>query len=161
MGSSFVVIDSALVQVDLPAAARGLARHYRVGPAQRGYDDPSFMHVVEAFDGIGLRPYGPTHLRASRESGGDLQVSWVRRTRIGGDSWASEEVPLGEAREDYRVRVGQGGTIRREVDLSQPSWTYSAAAQASDGVTPGFTVEVAQVSETFGSGPYTRITIND
>ena len=88
-------------------------------------------------------------------------MSWIRRTRIDGDSWASEEVPLGEASERYRVRVVQGGTILREVNLSQPSWTYSAAAQASDGVVPGFTVDVAQVSETFGPGPYTRIMIND
>jgi hypothetical protein len=160
-GSIFVVIDAALVQIDMPASSRGLARHYRVGAAQRGYDDPSFIHLVEAFDGVGLRPYSPAHLGASRVPSGDLSVSWIRRTRIDGDSWASEEVPLGEASERYRVRVVQGGTILREVNLSQPSWTYSVAAQASDGVVPGFTVDVAQVSETFGPGPYTRITIND
>jgi hypothetical protein len=160
-GSSFVVIDAGLVQIDMPASARGLARHYRVGAAQRGYDDPSFIHLVEAFDGVGLRPYSPAHLRASWLASGDLSVSWIRRTRIDGDSWASEEVPLGEASERYRVRVVQGGTILREVNLSQPSWTYSAAAQASDGVAPGFTVDVAQVSDTFGPSPFTRITIND
>ena len=161
VGSRLVLIDAGLTQIDLALAARGLARNYRVGPAQRSYDDPSFLHLVEAFDGVGLRPYAPAHLRAVRESSGALSVNWVRRTRIGGDSWASEEVPLGEAREEYRVRVVQAGTVLRVTSVALPSWTYSSAQQSLDGVLPGHAIDVAQVSETFGPGPFTRITIDD
>ncbi len=160
-GSQVVLVDGAVGQIDLPLSARGLARHYRVGPALRGYEDPSYEHVVAAFDGIGLRPYAPAHLRARRLAGGDLALSWIRRTRVDGDSWAGEEVPLGETREAYRIRVVQGTAVLRESTVILPEWTYGAAQQAADGVVAGFTVEVAQVSETFGPGPFTRITIDD
>lgn len=160
MGSTFVLINTALAQIYLPLSARGLAQNYRIGPVQRGYDDPSYIHRVEAFRGIGLRPYAPAHLQAEKDDLGDLQLSWIRRTRINGDSWLSEEVPLGETAEQYRIRIWQGTTLIREEPSAIPSWTYTAAMQSADGVTPGYDVEVAQISDTFGPGPYTRITIN-
>ncbi|WP_425050375.1 phage tail protein [Psychromarinibacter sp. S121] len=158
-GSSFVLLDGTPRQIDLALSNRGLARHYRIGPAQRGYDDPSFVHLVEAFDGIGLRPYAPVHLRWVR-SGGDDVLTWVRRTRIDGDSWQSAEVPLAEESEAYAVRVRQGGGILREVSTVAPSWTYSAAARAGDGVAGSYEIEVAQVSAQFGPGPFRRIVID-
>ena len=103
-GSVLVLLDGAPRQIGLPRSARGLDRHYRIGPASRPYDDASYRHRVAAFEGIGLRPYAPTHLRARRQ-GGDLVVTWVRRTRIDGDGWGRGDVPLGEAREAYLVRV--------------------------------------------------------
>ncbi len=63
-GSLFVLLDEGVAQVDLPASARGLARHWRVGPARRAFDDPSYTEKVLAFDGIGLRSLRPVHLRA-------------------------------------------------------------------------------------------------
>ncbi|MBK5945782.1 host specificity protein [Rhodobacter veldkampii DSM 11550] len=159
-GSTVVLIDTALSQIDLAPANRGLARHYRIGPAGRSYDDPSYLHLEEAFAGIGLRPYAPCHLRLRRE-GGDLRADWVRRTRIDGDSWESLEVPLGEARERYRVRVIAEGLIRREVEVTSPGWTYSAAMQEADAVTGPFELNVAQLSDAFGAGPSARIMFND
>lgn len=108
-GSYFVRLDGAVRQIGMDLAARRLARHYRIGPGLRPPEDPSYRHLVAAFDGIGLRPYAPVHLRERIEAG-DRYYSWVRRTRIGGDSWEFEEVPLGEAFERYRVRVMQGAT---------------------------------------------------
>jgi hypothetical protein len=159
-GSTFVLVNQALDQIELPAAARGLARSYRIGPAQRSYDDPSFVHLVEAFDGAGLRPYAPAHLRSARAANGDLAVTWIRRTRIDGDNWASVEVPLGEETELYAIRVIAAGTVRRETTSTAPVFLYPASAQAADGVTAGFAVEIAQVSQTFGPGPYARINID-
>ncbi len=161
VGSTFVLINGALGQIDLPISARELARHYRVGPAKRSYVDPSYTHLVEAFDGIGLRPYSPAQLRADRKSNGDIQTHWVRRTRIDGDNWASTEVPLGEASEQYQVRVVQNGMLIREVSVTEPNWTYQSASQSADGISPGFTIDVAQLSQTYGRGPQARITVND
>ena len=161
VGSTVVILNSALEQIDLAQSARGLARHYRIGPAQRGYDDPSYTHLIEAFDGIGLRPYAPTHLRAAEDAGGDLSVSWIRRTRIDGDSWQSVEVPLGEAAESYQVQILKDQALIREATVSSAAFTYSAAAKSADGVTGSFDIAVAQVSDRFGSGPFRRITINE
>ena len=59
-------MNGAPKQIELAASERDLARHYRIGPSQRGYDDPSYLHRVEAFAGIGLRPLSPAHLRGRR-----------------------------------------------------------------------------------------------
>ncbi|WP_415184446.1 baseplate multidomain protein megatron [Phaeovulum sp.] len=158
-GSTVVLLDGAPEQIDLAPRLRGLVRHYRIGAAQRGYDDPSYIHQIRAFAGVGLRPYAPCHLRAVW-AGNDLSLGWVRRTRIDGDSWAAVDVPLGEGREGYLLRVVQEGTIRREVMTATPSWVYPEALRAGDGLSGPFEIQVAQLSDTYGPGPFARIDIN-
>ena len=158
VGSRVVLLDAAVSQIRHSAEWCGLARHYRVGRAARGYDAPSIVHRVLAFEGVGLRPYAPVHLRAT-ESGGDATFRWVRRTRIGGDNWRSQEVPLGEDMESYFVRVIRSGIVVREDTALSRVWTYGSAARAADGVTGAYRVEVAQVSESFGPGPYAKLSV--
>lgn len=158
-GSWVVLLNGAPRQIALSSAQRGLERHYRIGPARQGYDHASYVHQVHAFDGIGLRPYRPAHL-AVADLGGDLAVSWVRRTRIDGDAWGVAEVPLGEDSEVYRLEVRQGGSLVRDAVVTSPGWTYAASDRASDGVTGAFTIAVAQVSERFGPGPCAEFTVS-
>ncbi|MEM6934410.1 MAG: glycoside hydrolase/phage tail family protein, partial [Pseudomonadota bacterium] len=120
-GSVFVLIDGTPTQLDLAASTRNVAQYFRIGPSGRPFDDPSYTEEIQAFRGIGLRPYAPAHLRAT-EAGGDLEVTWLRRTRIDGDIWDVPDVPLGEAFEAYRVRVVQGTTVVREAEVTSPVW---------------------------------------
>ncbi|MCA8881888.1 MAG: glycoside hydrolase/phage tail family protein [Rhodobacteraceae bacterium] len=159
-GSWVVLLDAALQQISLSSGARGLERHYRIGPANQPYTDGSYVHRQDAFYGIGLRPYSPSHIGFSVDAAGNHRIGWIRRTRIDGDLWDLADVPLGEAREEYVLRVRSGGAIRREATVTVPSWSYSTAARTSDGVGTSYTFEVAQVSERFGPGPFTRMTIN-
>ncbi|MDZ4093304.1 MAG: glycoside hydrolase TIM-barrel-like domain-containing protein [Paracoccaceae bacterium] len=159
IGSRIVLLNKSVQQIRLPASSRGLARHYRIGVGARGFDDPAVVHRVEAFQGIGLRPYAPVHLNAVTMVSGDLVLRWIRRTRVDGDSWQSAEVPLGEDKESYLVRVVLNGTIRREVEVFTPAWTYAAAMQALDGVTEDYLIEVAQMSDRFGPGLFKSIII--
>jgi hypothetical protein len=147
-------------QIGLASALRDVAQNYRIGPAARSYDDPSYVHLVEAFQGIGLRPYSPCHLAAEVAASGDVSVSWTRRTRIDGDNWTAPDVPLGEAYEAYVVRVLTDTATLREVTVSSAAWTYAAADRAADGAPATFTVAVAQLSDRFGPGPFTEITVN-
>ncbi|MEM1128915.1 MAG: glycoside hydrolase/phage tail family protein [Pseudomonadota bacterium] len=160
VGSRVVLLDGAPTQIALASNARGQARTYRVGPSAQGLDHPNYVQVTEAFSGNGLRPYAPAHLRSVVEDGGDHHISWVRRTRIDGDFWDLSEVPLGEAREEYRVRVRSGGSVVRRTDVTSTEWTYSATARASDGVAGSYVVEVAQISERYGPGLYRRIDVD-
>jgi len=158
-GSTVVLLDGSARQIDLALSARGLARHYRIGPAGRPVDDPSYIYLVRAFDGIGLRPYAPVHLHV-RETGGDLAVAWVRRTRIDGDGWLAQDVPLGETREEYRIRVEHSGSVVREATVTAPAWTYTAAQRAADALSGPYRIAVAQVSDQFGPGPFRRIDLD-
>ncbi|MBY6161030.1 glycoside hydrolase/phage tail family protein [Mameliella alba] len=157
VGSWVVLLDGAPAQIGLKALHRGLERHFRIGPAGKAYDHPAYEHLSHAFDGNGLRPYRPAHLRAEpmegySDEGGGLLINWVRRTRIEGDAWGRSEVPLGEEREAYLVTVRQGATVVREETVLAPVWVYGAGAQAEDGLNGAFTLSVAQVSERYGPG---------
>ena len=162
VGSRLVLLDGVPRQIGLPQAARGLERHYRYGPARRPVGDPSWRHEARAFAGIGLRPYAPAHLAAREtggEPGGDLEISWVRRARSGADAWAGRDVPLDEAREAYLLRVLDGGTVLREVELGAPSYRYTVAARGADGAAGPLVVQVAQISDAFGPGPFASLTV--
>ncbi len=158
-GSQFVLLDTAPVQLDLPGSQRDILRHYRVGPAGLAYDSNRYMHFTGSFTGIGERPYPVAHLRA--DGAADLGVSWIRRTRIDGDSWSGVEVPLAQETESYSVKVVKSGVTLFETLVSTPNWTYSNAQQISDGAIAPFEIHVAQSSASFGNGPFQRIEIND
>ncbi|MEO6299624.1 MAG: glycoside hydrolase/phage tail family protein, partial [Paracoccaceae bacterium] len=104
-GSYFVLLDSAVTQINLAASARGLDRFYRIGAAKRGYSDRNIVVESLAFNGVGLRPYSVSHLALDGSAGEAITAGWLRRTRIEGDSWMSGDVPLGEDSERYLVQV--------------------------------------------------------
>ncbi|MGX9354136.1 baseplate multidomain protein megatron [Roseobacteraceae bacterium S113] len=156
-GSWVILLNGAPEQLPLALSQRRVARHYRIGPAQAPIDDPAYETSVQAFDGNGLRPYRPAHLRA--QGSGDLAVTWVRRTRVDGDNWDNFEVPLGEEREQYLLRIRDGTAVIREEIVSAPTFTYTVAQQAADGYGAGFAIEVAQISTTYGPGPFARLEV--
>ena len=159
INSLFVVIDGLVPQINLPFASRGLERFYRVGPLDQGYSNSNAITARLAFNGIGLRPYSVSHLEAFRSLDGAISVSWIRRTRIDGDSWLSTEVPLAEETEQYLVRIQVGDVIYREEISFIPSYIYSSTMQSADGIGVGFMISVAQNSNSFGNGPFVRIDI--
>jgi len=159
-GSTVIVLDGALQQIMQSSERRGVPVEYRIGPASKPVDHWSYQQFQHTHNGIALRPYAPAHLRAKAEADGALSVSWIRRTRIDGDSWALPDVPLGEVSEAYTVRVKVGSVLRREEVVATPRWIYSAADQIADGVSAPFSIEVAQNSDLFGPGLFARIDIN-
>lgn len=156
-GSTVVLLDPTVLQIDMPLSARGLARYYRVGAAARGLDDPNVVLRVEAFAGAGLRPYPVSHIRARNGEAGSVVIDWKRRTRIDGDTWQTFEVPLGEETEAYVLRVIQSDEVRAEYSATLPQFTYSAAMRAAELAAGPYRIEVAQVSLQYGPGPFRGI----
>ncbi|MCP1337271.1 baseplate multidomain protein megatron [Futiania mangrovi] len=154
-GARFVVLDGALRQVPLSLDQRGLPISWRYGPSGRAPDHAFYREETRTFAAFGLRPLSPVHLRARRDPAtGDIAFGWIRRTRLGGDSWEGE-VPLAEEREVYRLEILSGATPVRIVETATPTWSYPAAAQTADFGAPvggALTVRVAQVSALFGPG---------
>ncbi|MEM9975910.1 MAG: host specificity protein, partial [Pseudomonadota bacterium] len=158
-GARFVFIDGALQQTALLANERGLRRRYRVGPGALPVDDVRYLEEDREFAGIGLRPLAPAHLRADRLEG-DIFVRWIRRTRIDGDSWQGYDVPLGEDREAYLVRVSALGVTLREATVTTQWWRYRAEEQLLDGAPSAVAFDVAQISDRFGPGPFRRLEVD-
>jgi hypothetical protein len=135
-GARFVLLDAAVRPVELPVDQVGLPLNWRIGPASRDIGDPSYTTHPQTFTGRGLVPFAPVHVRAARALNGDLTLTWVRRTRIAGDSWETIDVPLGETAERYAVEILDGPVIKRSFELSAPSLVYTAAEQSLDFGSP-------------------------
>ncbi|MEO1330328.1 MAG: glycoside hydrolase/phage tail family protein, partial [Pseudomonadota bacterium] len=152
-GARIVLLDAALRQPSLALETLGLTRHYRIGAAGRAPDPDAFAHIVHAAAGIGLRPYAPVHLRARPAAAGGVALSWIRRTRQGGDLWDGYDAPLGEAFERYRLRIERLGATVIERATDAPHLVLSAG----DLPARPFSVAVAQISALFGPGADARI----
>jgi hypothetical protein len=155
VGSTFVLLNGVPNQLNLRNMDRGVERHYRIGPAQRGYDDPSYELSVESFEGAGLRPYAPAHLRVD-DTGSAHEFNWLRRTRFDGDDWGWGDVPLGEEREQYLAQVVVGGSVVREDLVSTQTYSYPMVSRLDDGATGVYEMRIAQISERFGPGLFAR-----
>ncbi|MCX7289452.1 MAG: glycoside hydrolase TIM-barrel-like domain-containing protein [Rhodobacterales bacterium] len=159
VGSTVVLLDTGLTQIDLPLSSRGLVRFYRFGQAARGFDDINVVLRAEAFDGAGLRPYPVAHPRYTVEGDGAISTSWTRRTRVDGDSWQAIEVPLGEASESYLLRIVQGTVTKAEYTSPVPHFSYSAQMRLADLLPGPFRIDIAQMSMQYGPGPYRSLEI--
>lgn len=153
-GARFVVLDRAVPSLALTEPESVLGLTVRCGAAGAIYDPAAFTDRAIGAARRGLRCLPPVHLRAVRDGTGDVALSWIRQTRSGGDAWEPVEVPLGEAAEQYRVVVRDGGTALRTFETTTPAATYSAAEQVADFGAPPETItfDISQVSPTEGPG---------
>jgi hypothetical protein len=156
-GAPFVMLDATVMQSTIAVTERRNPWTWKWGPSTKPIDDPTFQTVTFAFDGVGLKPYSPVHLAGVRDPATfDWTLSWIRRTRIGGDNWEAPDVPLGEEVELYDVDILDIGTgvVRRTARVGQPGFLYSAAMQAADFGTTQSQIKFAayQVSLAYGRG---------
>lgn len=155
-GARVVLLNGALHSLALPSSLRNIEVLYRFGPVGRSSDDATWAEGRFICRGIGLRPYAPVHLRGTRDAEGNLDLRWIRRSRLDGQ-WADlTDVPLAEEAERYEVDIleGVGPGVRRTLAVTTPRAEYSAAQAALDfGYVPGaLVVRVHQVSALFGRG---------
>lgn len=152
-GARIVFISEALAPVDVSIGEIRLPLNWRVGPAAFDIGHQDYATRSHTFRGIGFRPYAPVHLKGQR-SGGRLLISWIRRTRIGGDNWELPEVPLGEDEETYEIDILDGVEVKRTLKSSTTSVTYTLADQIEDfGAAPAsVSIAIHQISGIFGRG---------
>ncbi len=132
----------------------GRAFYWRAVPT--GKDQAEVLGTLHSFQGVGRRPFSPGHLKAAL-SGGVLSLSWIRPTRIEGDTWSDgEDVPLGEAFERYRVEIGPEPAPLVSVTVSDATSLSDLDVSALSGLQE---IRVAQVSETYGPGIPARLSL--
>lgn len=158
VGARFVLLDAAPVRLPVDRGALGGEVVFRVGPADRDIGDIAVTERRVAWAANALRPLSPVHLAARRAAGGDVILTWIRRTRIDGDLFEAAEVPLAEAFQAYEVRIHDGPAVLRVIGTTAPTATYALADRIADfGMAEGpLEVSVVQLSETMGSGAETR-----
>jgi hypothetical protein len=157
-GARFLLLDEAVARIDLALGDLEVPYRWRIGPASRDIGHPDYGEWTARASGAALRPLSPVHVRARRD-GGDLVVTWTRRTRLDGDGWALAEVPLGESEERYRIEVLSDSAVVRTVEVTRPRFIYPQEEQIADFGSPQtvVTLRIAQMSAVVGAGtPVTR-----
>jgi GTA TIM-barrel-like domain/Putative phage tail protein len=159
--SPFVLLDGAVTEIALTAAETRLPLNWRYGPSNRDIGDQTYAGAAHTFQALALRPLSPVHVRGTRSANGDLTVTFIRRTRAGGDSWDATEPPLSEDAERYEADIVSGVTVKRTIAVASPTFLYTAAQQTADFGVPqsALAVRIAQVSSTFGRGAAATATV--
>ena len=152
-GAPFVLLDEHSIPIARGLDPLGRTSQFRVVAASRDVGDPMAVAMTITPQAVALKPLSPVHLRAARGMDG-ITLRWTRRTRIDGDSWTAEDVPLGESAERYEVDILDGTTVKRTLSASEPQVLYAAADEIADFGAPQATVSfrVAQLSATVGRG---------
>jgi hypothetical protein len=156
IGDLFILLDSNIRTLKEPATDSEALRFFKPVSVGMSIESATAMPYVSAT--APLRPYAPCHIKAET-NGIDLWVSWVRRTRFGGELQDDTgDVPLNESLESYRVWIWNAdrtAVIRTfSPGVARPSIKYDNAHLLQDfGHIPSeITVEVAQISSAVGVG---------
>lgn len=156
VGDKFVFADvNSWRRVNPGTSEIGLSRQFKGVTFKQKLSDVVAQTFVNG--AVGLKPYSPVHLTGSRDGSNNLTINWVRRTRIGGEWRDYVDVQYGEPTLSFDVEVWDSTytTLLRTISaVSGVTTTYTAAEQASDGITPGNAVylRVYQISAVVGRG---------
>jgi GTA TIM-barrel-like domain/Putative phage tail protein len=152
-GARVVVIDGGLVPLETDVSALGKSWIWRIGPPGADVSDLQMAELQSAAGISALLPLAPVRPKAKRILQG-VQISWIRQTRFGGDSWDVTEVPLAEASERYAATIYNGATAKRTVSTSMQEMLYLAADELADfGVAQtSLDIAISQLSEAAGPG---------
>ncbi len=152
-GERFIMLDNRLRKESMPESLWGLERYYKAGTVGQALSEVTaapFTYRANA-----LKPYSPAHVAAARDGSGNITLSWIRRTRIGGGLRDGVDVPLSETSEMYEIDVLDGsGDVLRTLSATTPTIDYVAADQVMDfGATQSsLRVKIYQMSELVGRG---------
>ena len=154
-GAHFVLLDDAVKPAGLRPTEVGLSLNWRIGPVGAAFGGPAFAGQQVNGGERALRPLAPVHLRMKRTPDGGCRFSWVRRSRLAGDTKLSGDVPLGEDIESYLVSVSAPGEpSARSANAGETGWTYGSTDMGADFGSPPAELEltVRQISAAVGPG---------
>lgn len=161
IGANTVLIDASITKIDIPLHEVGLEFNWLVGASNYPVSENTHEQSVFACEGINARPLSPVHGKHTLLSNGDIQLSWIRRSRVNSDNWQVPITPLDEVNELYNIAVinSLGETVR-EIESTQPSTTYLIDFQTSDFGSAGQQIEfhISQLTEAGQKGPPLIIT---
>ena len=95
-------------------------------------------------------PYAPVNVTATLDGSNNIDLAWVRRTRINGEIDLADggdgTVPINETVLRFDIEIYSGGEIVRTITNNEgEAYEYTAADQTTDGFTPGSVTSI-QVS---------------
>ncbi|MCX5875315.1 MAG: phage tail protein [Deltaproteobacteria bacterium] len=161
VGDHLVLLDSTgLKFIGMDVNAIGLSRTYR--GITLGKDITTDQDRNFAYKGVNLECLSPVYLNGNRTAN-DWNLTWVRRTRVGGEWRDFVDATLGETTEAYDVEIYDSAytTVKRTISVTTPAATYTSAQQVTDFGANQATLylRIYQKSATVGRGYYLQTSI--
>ena len=159
-GERFILLEaSAVMPIETTLGTMGRDDLYKgvsVGALIEDVTATAFTYTAE-----NLKPFAPVHGCGVRDGSGNLTLSWIRRTRVGGDWLDGTDVPLSEETESYELDIMDDEVVVRTLTSSTATATYTAADQTTDFGAPQstVTVRVYQLSAVAGRGAALQATL--
>jgi hypothetical protein len=155
-GEVALFLPAGLHRNNVPVSLVGLEQYYQaVTIGQQRLTTNAEPITLEGND---LKPYSPCQIAGARDGSENLTITWLRRTRIGGEQdWLDgvSNVPLSEVSELYSVDILNGTAVVRTFSgLTSPTVEYTAADQVADfgSDQAAVAVNVYQISADVGRG---------
>ncbi len=144
-GAAVVFLNDSLVELGPMRDEYGLPLLWRAGAGGAVPSGPFVSERTHVLAGRAERPWRPVHLRVRSSDAGRV-MSWIARTRTGGDSWDGEPEPVDPLR--FRLRILDSEVERRAVEVTGTEWLYSDADRGTDfpGGCEGARFAVSQLS---------------
>lgn len=132
-GERVVYLPALDTEADL--SELGQARQYKA--VTTGMSMGSAAVQTFTNNGAAARPYAPVNVAGGSITpfDGTVQITWIRRTRKGGQWVDFADVALGEAQELYVLQIWNSTytlCARVVTGITTPTYTYTAAMQVTD-----------------------------
>ncbi len=157
VGDSLVPLDTTdIALIAMGTGSIGLSYLYR--GITTGRDISTDSNRTFAYQGVNLKPLAPIYLTGAIDpASSDWSLSWIRRTRTGGEWRDNVNADLGESSESYQIDIyadGTYATVKRTLTVAAPSAAYASADQVSDfgGNQATLYLKLYQMSATVGRG---------
>ncbi|WP_194955658.1 phage tail protein [Sphingopyxis solisilvae] len=143
-GTPFVLLnDNAGLLLPESAARAAESGAARLQWARRG--DMTFADMAVPAGGSARRPLSPVHGRTAADGAGGILLSWRRRSRVD-PGWRDEvDLPLGEAREVWRITLAP--PVAGVAAWSSTASSLAIAAETVAILPPGTVAEVRQLGD--------------
>jgi hypothetical protein len=157
IGDTVVLLDDADMQwLALSSSAISQAMLYRA--ITFGSDISTDSDRSFTYSAVNLKPLAPIALTGARNPAtNDWSLTWLRRTRSGGEWRDYVDADLGESSEAYQIDVfadGTYATVKRTIAVTTQAAAYTSAEQVADFGSDQATIylKVYQMSATAGRG---------
>lgn len=162
-GAKVVLINQALYPLEMSEVEIGSPYNWRIGPSRDLVSSDNYTSLQKTYTARSHKMFSPVHLRAMQSNDGDITLSWVRRTRIDGDSWQGSDVPLDATSELYQITIlDENSSVKRQITAENSSYVYEHSLIQTDfgSAETGFTFLVSQISSSGIAGNAARQTVN-
>ncbi|KKW91030.1 phage tail protein [Sphingobium chungbukense] len=132
VGEGFLMLEQDRLAEPLSVQGGGAEMGGSVRIAAVGVGDGEPAEAALIVSGEAVTPLAPVHSWFEADRAGGWKIGWTRRSRNGWRWISGADVPLGEDRESYELRMLVAGEVVRRVVVDRPGWAYPAAMWDAD-----------------------------